>query len=151
MLRTVSFTSKRYFHVRAPFGKMPLTLVNAYFPQKLAYITVIILAYHIYALSMFHSRLMKLFDQNCECLNFTRFTETFFESPPYRYYGPHVRTVFEKLEKASRFSDLFGPASEQFDGQGSYGNGSAMRVFPVALFCHGNQELLEKVFVNTVF
>ncbi|CAK8681190.1 unnamed protein product [Clavelina lepadiformis] len=75
----------------------------------------------------------------------SKFTKTFFTSPPCRYYGASVRTVFEKLQKASPFSDPFGPASEQFDGQGSYGNGSAMRVFPVALFCHGNQELLEKL------
>ncbi|CAK8681191.1 ADP-ribosylhydrolase ARH3-like isoform X2 [Clavelina lepadiformis] len=75
----------------------------------------------------------------------SKFTKTFFTSPPCRYYGESVRTVFEKLQKASPFSDPFGPASEQFDGQGSYGNGSAMRVFPVALFCHGNQELLEKL------
>ncbi len=27
-----------------------------------------------------------------------------------------------------------GPASQQFDGQGSYGNGGAMRIAPAALY-----------------
>lgn len=50
-------------------------------------------------------------------------------------YGCHVRTVFAKL-RSQNFEELFKPASEQFNGTGSYGNGGAMRVAPVALFCH---------------
>jgi poly(ADP-ribose) glycohydrolase ARH3 len=36
--------------------------------------------------------------------------------------------------------DPYGPARLQFAGRGSYGNGSAMRMTPVALFCHQNME-----------
>lgn len=50
-------------------------------------------------------------------------------------YGCHVRTVFAKL-RSQNFQELFKPASEQFNGTGSYGNGGAMRVAPVALFCN---------------
>jgi hypothetical protein len=38
------------------------------------------------------------------------------------------------------FVDPLKPAAEQFGGQGSCGNGAAMRVHPVALFCHGLSE-----------
>ena len=42
----------------------------------------------------------------------------------------------EKLEKTNFASEkeVFQPASEQFNGSGSYGNGAAMRVHPVGLF-----------------
>jgi len=32
------------------------------------------------------------------------------------------------------YLDPFQPAKQQFDGQGSYGNGGAMRICPAALF-----------------
>jgi hypothetical protein len=38
------------------------------------------------------------------------------------------------------YSEPLQPAQEQFDGTGSYGNGAAMRVHPVALFCHGHSQ-----------
>ncbi|XP_024943511.1 poly(ADP-ribose) glycohydrolase ARH3 isoform X2 [Cephus cinctus] len=69
-----------------------------------------------------------------------RFVKSYYEEPN-RGYGPAVMTVFEKL-RANRFSDLFTPAKEQFNGQGSWGNGGAMRITPIALFSHQNIDLL---------
>lgn len=65
-----------------------------------------------------------------------RFTSEYFEQPK-RGYGPNVVDVFHALKKGN-FEDPFGPAKSQFEGTGSYGNGGAMRVAPVALFCHKN-------------
>jgi hypothetical protein len=60
-------------------------------------------------------------------------------------YGGHVVQVFHKL-RAQKFKDPFGPAKEQFNGAGSYGNGGAMRVAPLALFCHSDyKELINLV------
>ena len=60
-------------------------------------------------------------------------------------YGAHVVDVFYKLQ-AQKFEDPFGPAKEQFNGSGSYGNGGAMRVAPLALFCHSDyKELISLV------
>lgn len=61
-----------------------------------------------------------------------RFTAEYFREPD-RGYGRAVTGVFEKL-KESNFTDVYKPASEQFNGSGSYGNGGAMRISPVALF-----------------
>ena len=36
--------------------------------------------------------------------------------------------------------DPYGPGRLQFAGRGSYGNGSAMRISPIALFCHSNSD-----------
>ncbi|KAG0428793.1 hypothetical protein HPB47_024244 [Ixodes persulcatus] len=63
-----------------------------------------------------------------------RFTEEFFGNKDCRgEYGPKVRVVFSELRK-TRFRDVWEPAKSQFDGTGSFGNGAAMRVAPVALF-----------------
>ncbi|KAF4522006.1 hypothetical protein B566_EDAN010855 [Ephemera danica] len=64
-----------------------------------------------------------------------RFVKEYFQQPR-RGYGANVATVFAKLRN-SRFSDVYAPAQEQFGGMGSYGNGGAMRVAPVALYYHG--------------
>uniref|UniRef100_A0A2M3ZD08 ADP-ribosylhydrolase ARH3 n=1 Tax=Anopheles braziliensis TaxID=58242 RepID=A0A2M3ZD08_9DIPT len=53
---------------------------------------------------------------------------------PRRGYGSAVCEVFRKL-KQSKLSDPTGPAMAQFNGSGSFGNGAAMRVSPVALYC----------------
>jgi poly(ADP-ribose) glycohydrolase ARH3 len=60
---------------------------------------------------------------------------------PWRGYGMSVTTVFDKL----RFDpeDVFLPAREQFGGSGSYGNGSAMRISPVALLCTKEEDLIK--------
>lgn len=60
---------------------------------------------------------------------------------PKRGYGQNVITVFKKL-KQSRFQDVFKPASEQFDGSGSLGNGGAMRIAPLALYFFNNYDLM---------
>ena len=56
---------------------------------------------------------------------------------PHRRYGSNVIKIFEKL-KNNNFSDVYGPAKEQFYGNGSYGNGGAMRIAPVAVFYYDN-------------
>lgn len=63
-----------------------------------------------------------------------------------RGYGAAVTTVFGKLRKAKEknLEDVMLPAREQFGGQGSYGNGAAMRVCPLALFSK-NTSSLQKV------
>ena len=50
-------------------------------------------------------------------------------------------TVFRKLRDNPE--DIFRPAREQHGGEGSYGNGSAMRVSPVALLCKSEEELIK--------
>jgi len=69
-----------------------------------------------------------------------RFVKEYFTDPR-RGYGHQVVDVFRKL-RAQKFEDPFGPAKEQFDGSGSYGNGGAMRVAPLALFCHSDYKEL---------
>ena len=41
--------------------------------------------------------------------------------------------------------DVYQPAAEQFEGKGSFGNGSAMRVTPAALFAYKNKDSLIEV------
>ncbi len=52
--------------------------------------------------------------------------------------------IFYKL-KNHDLEDVFAPAREQFDGQGSCGNGSAMRVAPAALLGFKDDDCLVKV------
>lgn len=54
---------------------------------------------------------------------------------PDRGYGSGAITLFEKL-RDDNYKDPFGPAKELFGGSGSYGNGAAMRISPVALYLH---------------
>lgn len=49
--------------------------------------------------------------------------------------------VFQKL-RGNKFADIASPAKEQFNGQGSWGNGGAMRVAPIALFSYQNYDKL---------
>lgn len=69
-----------------------------------------------------------------------KFVSEFFKEPN-RGYGANVVTVFDKL-LSSKVRDPFGPASEQFNGSGSYGNGAAMRTSPIALFHYDNSVAL---------
>jgi len=62
-----------------------------------------------------------------------RFADEYFHEP-WRGYGGSVIEVFQKL-KSSECSDPFKPASEQFDGSGSFGNGAGMRAHPIAVAC----------------
>lgn len=52
-----------------------------------------------------------------------------------------VVTVFDKLRHDPE--DVFLPAREQHGGEGSFGNGSAMRISPVALLCKSEEELIK--------
>ncbi|XP_015792774.1 poly(ADP-ribose) glycohydrolase ARH3 [Tetranychus urticae] len=61
-----------------------------------------------------------------------RFAQDFFENPK-RGYGERVTEVFAALH-IEEYADPFGPAKRQFSGTGSYGNGAAMRIAPVALY-----------------
>ncbi|KAK6635800.1 hypothetical protein RUM44_001054 [Polyplax serrata] len=69
---------------------------------------------------------------------------TEFYKEPNRGYGANVVSVFDKL-LSTQVSDPFGPAREQFNGSGSYGNGAAMRTSPVALLYHDNVSDLIKM------
>ncbi|KAL7290293.1 hypothetical protein TKK_0015993 [Trichogramma kaykai] len=60
---------------------------------------------------------------------------------PNRGYGSGVVTVFQKL-RGSKFADVLLPAKEQFNGGGSFGNGAAMRVAPISMFCYNNYDKL---------
>ncbi|KAK2187384.1 hypothetical protein NP493_167g02000 [Ridgeia piscesae] len=74
----------------------------------------------------------------------SRFVSEFYKEPD-RGYGGSIAAVFSKLEK-SGCSDPFLPAKEQFDGQGSFGNGGAMRISPTALYGYNlSEEELNKV------
>ena len=67
-----------------------------------------------------------------------------FDREPRRGYGAGVVAVFEKLKKnLEKNSDPFEPASQQFGGKGSYGNGAAMRVHPVGLFFDDIDKVVE--------
>ncbi|KAG5896276.1 hypothetical protein JTB14_033573 [Gonioctena quinquepunctata] len=66
---------------------------------------------------------------------------------PRRGYGENVVDVFRKL-KNSKYVDVFQPASEQFLGSGSYGNGGAMRIAPIPLFYHNDYKSILDVASN---
>ncbi|CAL7938948.1 unnamed protein product [Xylocopa violacea] len=69
-----------------------------------------------------------------------RFVKSYYQEPN-RGYGMGVVTVFRKL-RGNKLTDIVTPAKEQFSGQGSWGNGGAMRVSPIALFCYQNYDKL---------
>lgn len=75
------------------------------------------------------------------------FTIEYFKEPN-RGYGKGVGTVFNKL-KASKFAEPTKPAREQFFGGGSYGNGGAMRIAPVALYCWNAPDELTRLVKET--
>lgn len=62
----------------------------------------------------------------------------YFESPG-RGYGSGVKQIFYQL-KQSKFEDFLSPATYQFGGNGSFGNGAAMRISPVSLYCLNKSE-----------
>jgi poly(ADP-ribose) glycohydrolase ARH3 len=65
---------------------------------------------------------------------FRRFTADYFAEPK-RGYGAAVHDVFMGLRNAG-FDDPFYPARKLFGGQGSFGNGAAMRIAPAALYAY---------------
>ncbi|CAL1675890.1 unnamed protein product [Lasius platythorax] len=75
-----------------------------------------------------------------------RFVESYYQEP-YRGYGAGSISVLKKLRKLKKKKiepgiDVKGPAKTIFDGQGSYGNGGAMRIAPVSLFSYNNYDNL---------
>jgi poly(ADP-ribose) glycohydrolase ARH3 len=67
---------------------------------------------------------------------------------PWRHYGPGARLILESFPKArERWMDL----STAMFPQGSYGNGSAMRVAPIGFFFHNDlTRLIEVVRISSV-
>lgn len=76
------------------------------------------------------------------------FVEEYFREP-WRGYGAGVVTVFQRLH-TEKHDDVLLPAREQFNGEGSYGNGAAMRVSPLALFYSKDFEQLKIVSINVL-
>lgn len=58
------------------------------------------------------------------------FTQRYFEDSS-RGYGPSMHGVFERIRDGENYVDVVGGL---FEGQGSYGNGAAMRVAPVGAY-----------------
>lgn len=80
------------------------------------------------------------------------FVKEYFISPS-RGYGQGVVQLFHQIRK-NNFEDFLYPANQQFNGTGSFGNGAAMRISPVALYCLNKStdfliELAEKTSVVT--
>ena len=72
----------------------------------------------------------------------TRFTKEFM-SDKKRGYGGGVRCVFNSwAECGINYKNVLVPSINQFDGSGSFGNGGAMRVAPVALFAKSVEECI---------
>ncbi|HIP96647.1 MAG TPA: hypothetical protein EYH32_05455 [Anaerolineae bacterium] len=66
-----------------------------------------------------------------------------FEREPWRGYAAGPPTVFSLVE---RYGVPYPEAARSlFGGQGSFGNGAAMRIVPVGLFFHDAPDLYEKV------
>lgn len=60
------------------------------------------------------------------------YSTSYFKEPN-RGYGAAVRQVFTLL-RDTKYQDPYGPAANQFNGNGSFGNGAAMRCNGIALF-----------------
>lgn len=53
---------------------------------------------------------------------------------PNRNYGSNTAEVLKELHKQTKEDDHFAPAKALFNGNGSFGNGGAMRIAPLALY-----------------
>ncbi|XP_011136475.1 poly(ADP-ribose) glycohydrolase ARH3 isoform X1 [Harpegnathos saltator] len=69
-----------------------------------------------------------------------RFVKSYYQEPT-RGYGASIVTVFQKL-RANKLTDIISPAKDQYNGLGSFGNGGAMRVAPLSLFCYNDHNKL---------
>lgn len=79
------------------------------------------------------------YDANCYQKELVvNFVKEYFKSPS-RGYGVGVTDLFFHL-KRYKFEEFLEPATQQFSDCGSFGNGAAMRVSPVALFCLNKTE-----------
>lgn len=61
---------------------------------------------------------------------------------PSRGYGPGCSWVLSRIREGSPWNV---PAREVFGGQGSYGNGSAMRIAPIGVLYHNDPENLREI------
>ncbi|XP_071948607.1 ADP-ribosylhydrolase ARH3-like [Antedon mediterranea] len=66
----------------------------------------------------------------------------------WRGYGANVTDIFQRLADPA-LTNIYHPATTQFNGSGSYGNGGAMRVAPVALAFYNNFETMKQVAVDS--
>jgi poly(ADP-ribose) glycohydrolase ARH3 len=64
-----------------------------------------------------------------------------YEIEPWRGYGPGPPTVFRMI----RDGEVWDKAAEKLYHGGSYGNGSAMRIAPLAVFYHNDLTMLTEV------
>ena len=81
--------------------------------------------------------------QDCLFLPPPSMCEAYF-SDTERGFSSSTARVFTKL-KDSNYQDLLTPARQQFMGQGSCGNGGAMRVSPAALYGYRDEATLIQV------
>jgi len=68
--------------------------------------------------------------------------QSHFAKGPERGYGPGAADLIPRILTENP-ADPFSEAAQMFDGTGSYGNGAAMRVSPVALFAPTISECIE--------
>lgn len=76
----------------------------------------------------------------------TEFVKEYFTDPN-RGYGRGTVAVLTKLRQ-TKAADPLKPAQEAFGGVGSHGNGAAMRIAPVALFCYNKSDKLKDMVVQ---
>lgn len=76
----------------------------------------------------------------------TEFVKEYFTDPN-RGYGRGSVAVLTKLRQ-TKVADPLKPAQESFGGAGSHGNGAAMRIAPVALFCYNKSDKLKDMVVQ---
>lgn len=69
-----------------------------------------------------------------------------YEAAPFRGYGRNVVEVFRRVRAGHPWDQA---AARQFGGQGSYGNGAAMRVAPVALWPYPDAEATAELAAET--
>lgn len=69
-----------------------------------------------------------------------------YHADPHRGYGRNVVEVFERVLRGVPWHEA---AGRQFGGEGSYGNGAAMRVAPVALWAHPDVERAAQLAAET--
>ena len=86
----------------------------------------------------------------------TKFKDSFM-TEPFRGYGGGVVSIFSNWnEREITDENVNIPSKEQFGGSGSYGNGAAMRVSPVALFSDSVSQCIQvsfnifDIFINTI-
>ena len=75
-----------------------------------------------------------------------------FRKEPRRGYGGGVVDIFRQWLKhgVGDGEKVNKPSREQFNGSGSFGNGAAMRVAPVALFARSTEECIAVSYVYVV-